>query len=1851
MSSKTIQAMFIISLINTLQPVYAGTRVTVCSNPLSSIPNNDSIGITDILSINDNGNIEDINVIIDASHNHVGELTFSLVHNGGTQVTFIDQPGLPGSEYGCLGHDIALMTIDDEGTYHVENDCVPFKPAYDNAFSYQPNNALSLFDGEDINGNWTLTVSDNHDYNLDAGTLNQWCLDYERASKTVFNSPLPPDTPISFKGEAAIGVPDYYYFEITESSGIDDLIIHSANITGPHLSDFDVVKPEATAFPFTIPINTSSTFKIVCMPSASGERTATLTLKTNVASTPSIEFPLQCVGAAGAASYRASLSAGDTLDFGEVKVDSSYSRFLRIEEAGNYEDLILSSATITGSHKDDFILKTPLSFPHTISKGTSSVISLECHPSIGGQRRATLKIQTNDPLNPTVEYKLKCLGLAASLKSTDDKFEFGASKPPTTVDKTIYIRNTGYADLTIKSPFIRGADASVFTLTPSFTKLTIAVGGTLALTVECHLKHSGLFEATLELTTDDPSQPFLEYPLSCSGNYNTNPLYSSTPAPGSILYFGSRLVGTSAKKSFSIKEMGNDTLKVNLALRPITGHIEDFKIISPSFPLIIEDGDPAVNVIIECTPSADGLREATLNLISTDMSDRPTSIHPNPTYSLKCNGKAAVYNSTLPPGDTLDFGSFPVGMTIIESFDIQGTGSKAALKVDLAEIALTGPNASDFNIASDFNNDSNSSTFPFEIAVGGADKTIDIECTALALGVRTAQLNLISNDPLNATPTYNLRCIGQEALGPGYASTPPPLNGLNFGSTPVGAPINQTFDIQEVGNAVLDVGLATPAITGVHNGDFRIISPTFSFYIPDHSADVTVMVQCNPSSVGVRTATLHLTSNDALNSTPTYHLECTGTTLLPPEEDLPPPLPFNYTLTVVNMGNGTVASLPAGINCGTNCSANYEKNTSLKLIPTPGTGFRFAGFIGDCDASGNVVLDVNKSCIVRFNPIEIKPVKHTGSTSQYEPFSCPPIETINSVCSFYGQTAKNITIGSKGNISKVVLEGTIINDGWISNATLNVDSQLTGGTLTGFITNLGTLIGIEFRGALLEGGTLSGTIINNGSVGGTIQNVLLSARTKISGGKMAGKIIGDPKAPALLENMTVKAGSYLDNVKIGDNVVLHGDITYGPNVQFVNKSKNSYAQQNVQVIDGQKTLEDITIGAKEKYTDVVLKGTITNFGKVSNATVSPGCDFKGGTLNGDITNQGIITEVKFCGELTGGILAGEIKSCKNAIISNVKLAANAELSGGNLQGYINGEAQSPALLDSVTIEGNVSNVIIGKNVKNEGMITDSEFRGDVLSGGTLSGIISNTFGGTIQDVQLAGNMTLIGGNLKGEIIGDADAPALLEHIRVSVPSTLENVIIGDNVYLPEEVVLGEGVKFLNEPEEETPEEVVTAFRINAEGQKTNSQTILIGEIKTLDGKQPNHAMFSYEEAEFLEISAMITPFFEEIGENSDIFMVAIHKDDPREANLMRHGNDWIDWDKDISSLKPVQTDLQLPETLELPIYQGDLSDIASEVSFESNGHIFHWEDVSGEYEFFVGYKLDDGSLTYNGVSSIHFFVETAPEYCILYAVHDQGLNDSQFITIDLSAGLNGDMKPLGPLYPGRDIEGLALHPLDNNLLYGSAGDHSDVKCENLNGEDENLNSECENLDGHVYTINRETGELSLIGPTGFEKVSGLAFNSIDNSLWGWGRNEGKDNKWTGIIQIDPETGVGTPIKQFDYKKHDMGGLAWSIDGRKLYASGGSTLWVYDQDTQTLEVACQHVADGKVEGIDMQPNGYLLVGVDYKNAQNQETSILAYDPENCKVVHKQVYEGLRYNDIESIVWPSSECNYISWLSAD
>ncbi|MDM8553982.1 choice-of-anchor D domain-containing protein [Desulfococcaceae bacterium HSG7] len=110
----------------------------------------------------------------------------------------------------------------------------------------------------------------------------------------------------------------------------------------------------------------------------------------------------------------------------------------------------------------------------------------------------------------------------------------------------------------------------------------------------------------------------------------------------------------------------------------------------------------------------------------------------------------------------------------------------------------------------------------------------------------------------------------------GYNSTPTAPGGtIDFGSSPVGVAVNETFDVQETKNANLTVDKAATAITGAHAADFSIVSPVFPFTITDGGADKTVTVACTPSAEGVRTAILNLTSNDWKNAAVTYTLTCT----------------------------------------------------------------------------------------------------------------------------------------------------------------------------------------------------------------------------------------------------------------------------------------------------------------------------------------------------------------------------------------------------------------------------------------------------------------------------------------------------------------------------------------------------------------------------------------------------------------------------------------------------------------------------------------------------------------------------------------------------------------------------------------------------------------------------------------------------------------------------------------------------------------------------------------------------------------------------------------------------------------
>ncbi len=395
--------------------------------------------------------------------------------------------------------------------------------------------------------------------------------------------------------------------------------------------------------------------------------------------------------------------------------------------------------------------------------------------------------------------------------------------------------------------------------------------------------------------------------------------FSSLPAPNSTIDFGTAAVGQAVTQKLTLTETGEADLNVELV--GLTGdQAENFNVLSPTFPLTIVNGDEEQTVELQCTPATSGPHAATLELSSNDPS------HSEVSYALKCTGKEGStgtpgFSSTPPPNSTLQFYKRVVNTAHTMILRVKEVGN-APLTVDL--IGVKTDFADDFKVLSP--------KFPFTAEDGSFTKQIKIQCRPSDTGLRTAQLQLSSNDPLWPEINYTVECTGV----PMVYWTPPPVvvptvtpptvtppvvtpttmadylptpavnTTLNFGSNAMGGTATQTITIAESGSAELT--LSTFAITGANASDFKVVSPAFPFTIADGSAAQTVSVQCIPTAEGLRTATLQLTSNAAAMPVASYALECTG--LAVPTSVEPPPV----DRTVVNTLAANNAFLYTGAN-------------------------------------------------------------------------------------------------------------------------------------------------------------------------------------------------------------------------------------------------------------------------------------------------------------------------------------------------------------------------------------------------------------------------------------------------------------------------------------------------------------------------------------------------------------------------------------------------------------------------------------------------------------------------------------------------------------------------------------------------------------------------------------------------------------------------------------------------------------------------------------------------------------------------------------------------------------------------
>jgi hypothetical protein len=246
------------------------------------------------------------------------------------------------------------------------------------------------------------------------------------------------------------------------------------------------------------------------------------------------------------------------------------------------------------------------------------------------------------------------------------------------------------------------------------------------------------------------------------------------------------------------------------------------------------------------------------------------------------------------------------------------------------------------------------------------------------------------------------------------------------------------------------------------------------------------------------------------------------------------------------------------------------------------------------------------------------------------------------------------------------------------------------------------------------------------------------------------------------------------------------------------------------------------------------------------------------------------------------------------------------------------------------------------------------------------------------------------------------------------------------------------------------------------------------------------------------------------------------------------------------------------------------------------------------------------NLTGNGL--IEASGTPTPASCQLYAVQDEGLNNSQFFTIST----DGQVTNLGPLYKGYDIEALAIHP-QTNMIYAASGD--DV----ANGNEK----------GHFYMVDGQTGELFSVGDTGFDEIEDLAFSADGETLWAWAKGDG-------LITIDVATGAGVLELASDVL---VEGLALDLNNDNvLYGAVQADLWKYDRDANTLDVICAGKLLGETEGLEILPPAQLLFGIH----KDRTLSLHLLETTTCEMVVGAEIPTDRFDDVEGIGWPMN-CN--------
>ncbi len=622
-----------------------------------------------------------------------------------------------------------------------------------------------------------------------------------------------------------------------------------------------------------------------------------------------------CAGFANGANKTSSATfqlSPSSVSFGPVAVGKQATQAISVSNAGKVPVKITELA-LSNSHFSVPGVTTPMS----LAIGQTETFHVAVNPTATGSLTATLTAQGDGGSQPVViNLSATAVSSQAQISASPTSVNFGTVSTGLKMNSNVLITNSGATDLTISVLALSGTE---FSLSGMNTPKTIGAGQSAQVVLTFSPLTSGSATGSLNITSNDPSNPAITIPLSGAGTTATTGQLNATPPE---LSFGMVSTGRSATKQIVLTNTGNAAVKI----ASLSAHGVGLTTNGLTPPVTL---NPSENLTVTASfaPTSAGSAMGSITVVS----DATNSSLTIPSTGTGAQGELAISPAIL------NFGSVLSGQTKSQTITVTNTGNAA---LTIAQLQTNGSGYSISGLQAP-------ATIP-----AGASVAFNVLFAPAAPGSLAGTVSIASN----ASSSPSVLSLTGTGTAASATLSPNPAS-VSFSNVSAGSSSSQPVTISNSGNTTLTVSQIAINAKG-----FTVSGITTPLTLGP-GQNTAVMVTFKPTGSGTTAGEITIASTQGASVV----IPVSGSAVQPALSALPSAITFgdvtegspaSQTVQLANSGTGTLSITQISVTGSGFSAGSLPLPVSLNSGQTSNFNVQFAPTAAG-SASGSVTIVSN----------------------------------------------------------------------------------------------------------------------------------------------------------------------------------------------------------------------------------------------------------------------------------------------------------------------------------------------------------------------------------------------------------------------------------------------------------------------------------------------------------------------------------------------------------------------------------------------------------------------------------------------------------------------------------------------------------------------------------------------------------------------------------------------------------------------------------------------------------------------------------------------------------------------------